>query len=166
MICDSLIVYRHEVSRLLRSLRFRVSFVLIVLLFAGGSRLFVSLYMEQQATYKQLVEDEVQKERELSDNLTNFANHLRIFRYSPRTDGFLYGCKEEEMVNSIQYNVWNAGRLEVEQGMLNPLLDTKSSVDWTFIVSIFISFIALLFSYDSICGEKRDKVLGLSLIHI
>ena len=55
MICDSLIVYRHEVSRLLRSLRFRVSFVLIVLLFAGGSRLFVSLYMEQQATYKQLV---------------------------------------------------------------------------------------------------------------
>ena len=58
MICDSLIVYRHEVSRLLRSLRFRVSFVLIVLLFAGGSRLFVSLYMEQQATYKQLVEDE------------------------------------------------------------------------------------------------------------
>ena len=117
MICDSLIVYRHEVSRLLRSLRFRVSFVLIVLLFAGGSRLFVSLYMEQQATYKQLVEDEVQKERELSDNLTNFANHLRIFRYSPRTDGFLYGCKEEEMVNSIQYNVWNAGRLEVEQGM-------------------------------------------------
>ena len=90
------------------SLRFRVSFVLIVLLFAGGSRLFVSLYMEQQATYKQLVEDEEQKERELSDNLTNFANHLRIFRYSPRTDGFLYGCKEEEMVNSIQYNVWNA----------------------------------------------------------
>ena len=163
MICDSLIVYRHEVSRLLRSLRFRVSFVLIVLLFAGGSRLFVSLYMEQQATYKQLVEDEVQKERELSDNLTNFANHLRIFRYSPRTDGFLYGCKEEEMVNSIQYNVWNAGRLEVEQGMLNPLLDTKSSVDWTFIVSIFISFIALLFSYDSICGEKRDKVLGYLL---
>ena len=75
MICDSLIVYRHEVSRLLRSLRFRVSFVLIVLLFAGGSRLFVSLYMEQQATYKQLVEDEEQKERELSDNLTNFANH-------------------------------------------------------------------------------------------
>ena len=163
MICDSLIVYRHEVSRLLRSLRFRVSFVLIVLLFAGGSRLFVSLYMEQQATYKQLVEDEGQKERELSDNLTNFANHLRIFRYSPRTDGFLYGCKEEEMVNSIQYNVWNAGRLEVEQGMLNPLLDTKSSVDWTFIVSIFISFIALLFSYDSICGEKRDKVLGYLL---
>ena len=137
--------------------------MLIVLLFAGGSRLFVSLYMEQQATYKQLVEDEEQKERELSDNLTNFANHLRIFRYSPRTDGFLYGCKEEEMVNSIQYNVWNAGRLEVEQGMLNPLLDTKSSVDWTFIVSIFISFIALLFSYDSICGEKRDKVLGYLL---
>jgi ABC-type Na+ efflux pump permease subunit len=51
MICDSLIVYRHEVSRLLRSLRFRVSFVLIVLLFAGGSRLFVSLYMEQQAAH-------------------------------------------------------------------------------------------------------------------
>lgn len=156
-------LYRHEVSRLLRSLRFRVSFVLIVLLFAGGSRLFVSLYTEQQATYQQLVEDEAQKERRLSDNLTNFANHLRIFRYSPRTDGFLYSCKEEEMVNSIQYNVWNAGGLEVEQGMLNPLLDAKSSVDWTFIVSIFISFIALLFSYDSICGEKRDKVLGYLL---
>ena len=27
----------------------------------------------------------------------------------------------------------------------------------------FISFIALLFSYDSICGEKRDKVLGYLL---
>ncbi len=163
MICDSLILYRHEMSRLLRSLRFRVSFVLIVLLFAGGSRLFVSLYMEQQVTYKQLVEDEERKERELSDNLTNFANHLRIFRYSPRSDGFLYSCKEEEMVNSIQYNAWNAGGLEVEQGMLNPLLDAKSSVDWTFIVSRFISFITLLFSYDSICGEKRDKVLGYLL---
>ena len=137
--------------------------MLIGLLFAGGSRLFVSFYTEQQATYRQLEEDEERRDRELSENLTNYANSLRIFRYSPRTDGFLYSCKEEEMVNTIQYNVWNAGGLEIEQGMLNPLLDAKSSVDWTFIVSIFISFIALLFSYDSICGEKRDKVLGYLL---
>lgn len=163
MIYDSFLLYRHEVSRLSRSLRFRVSFVLIGLLFAGGSRLFVSFYTEQQATYRQLEEDEERRDRELSENLTNYANSLRIFRYSPRTDGFLYSCKEEEMVNTIQYNVWNAGGLEIEQGMLNPLLDAKSSVDWTFIVSIFISFIALLFSYDSICGEKRDKVLGYLL---
>ena len=61
MICDSLIVYRHEVSRLLRSLRSGYRSCFIVLLFAGGSRLFVSLYMEQQATYKQLVEDEEQR---------------------------------------------------------------------------------------------------------
>ncbi len=58
MIYDSFLLYRHEVSRLSRSLRFRVSFVLIGLLFAGGSRLFVSFYTEQQATYRQLEEDE------------------------------------------------------------------------------------------------------------
>ncbi len=45
----------------------------------------------------------------------------------PRTDGFLYSCKEEEMVNTIQYNVWNAGGLEIEQGMLNPLLEIAKS---------------------------------------
>jgi len=38
-------------------------------------------------------------------------------------------------INTIQYNVWNAGGLEIEQGMLNPLLDAKSSVDWTFILT-------------------------------
>lgn len=165
MIYDRLLVFNHEVIRLLRSLRFRISFVLIVLLFAGGSRLFVSLYTEQLTTYEQLRTDAELKDRHLSGNLTNFANHLRIFRFSPRVDGFIYSCQEEEMVNSIQYNVWNAGGLEVEQGMLNPLLNAKSSVDWTFIVSIFISFIALLFSFDSICGEKRDKVLGYLLTY-
>ena len=59
----------------------------------------------------------------------------------------------------------DAGRLEVEQGMLNPLLDTKSSVDWTFIVSIFINFSSpvILFG-DSICGEKRDKGVRLFVV--
>lgn len=163
MIYDSLIVYCHEVRRLLRSLRFRVSFVLIALLFAGGSRLFVSFYTERRAVYRQLMEEEERKDRELSENLTRYANEPRTFRYAPRTDGFLYGCEEEEMVNAIQYDAWSAGGLEVEQGTLNPLLDAKSSVDWTMIVSVFISFVALLFSYDSICGEKRDKVLGYLL---
>lgn len=155
-----ILFYTHEVSRLTRSLRFRVSLPLLLLLFVCASRLFVSYYTEHASMSEQLEEDQWQKDERLSDNLTAFVNENRIFRYSPRTDGFLYGCKEGEMVNSFQYNVWAVNDLLVEQGISNPFLEARSLVDWTFMVSMFFSFIALLFSFDSVCGEKRDQVLA------
>jgi ABC-type transport system involved in multi-copper enzyme maturation permease subunit len=49
----------------------------------------------------------------------------------------------------------------VRQQTANPLLTRSESLSWSFIVSMFLSFITLLFAFDAISGEKEDLTLAL-----
>jgi ABC-type transport system involved in multi-copper enzyme maturation permease subunit len=40
---------------------------------------------------------------------------------------------------------------------------SMTDVDWAFIVSVIISFVALIFTYDRICGEKERGTLRMTL---
>jgi ABC-type transport system involved in multi-copper enzyme maturation permease subunit len=43
------------------------------------------------------------------------------------------------------------------------MLSHFCDLDWSFIISLFLSFAALVFTYDSICGEKQAGTLRLML---
>jgi ABC-type transport system involved in multi-copper enzyme maturation permease subunit len=49
------------------------------------------------------------------------------------------------------------------QGQSNFTLPHFSDIDWVFIISMILSFVALIFTYDSICGEKEQGTLRLIL---
>ena len=155
------ILYIHELQNYLYSLRFHVSFVIVVLVFAVGSISFVSSYKETQANYAKHRQDEQSEFTERANNISGLATKEQTFIMSPRDNGVLADCKESYLPNEITYSAYNVFGFSVRHNTLNPLLSRAESLSWSFIVSMFLSFITLLFAFDAISGEKEDHTLAL-----
>ena len=42
-------------------------------------------------------------------------------------------------------------------------LKTFLEIDWAFVMGLIVSFVAILFTYDAVCGEREDGTLRLML---
>jgi ABC-type transport system involved in multi-copper enzyme maturation permease subunit len=51
----------------------------------------------------------------------------------------------------------------VRSNSANPLMKQAQALNWSFIVSMILGFVTLLFAYDAISGEKEDRTLALCL---
>jgi ABC-type transport system involved in multi-copper enzyme maturation permease subunit len=154
-------LYIRELQNYLYNLRFHISFVIVVLVFMIGSISFVSSYTETQANYAKYRQNEQDELAEQAKNATQVAVNRRNFIMSPRSNGVLADCKESYLPNEITYNAYNIFDFSVRHNTLNPLLSRSESLSWSFIVSMFLSFITLLFAFDAISGEKEDRTLAL-----
>jgi ABC-type transport system involved in multi-copper enzyme maturation permease subunit len=82
---------------------------------------------------------------------------------SPRGNAFISDCKEKYLPNAIVYSAWNVFSFLNKGGSSNPFLRMFQELNWSFIVTIIISFAVLLFTFDTISGEKEFKTLSLTL---
>ena len=155
------ILYIRELQNYLYSLRFHVSFVIVVLVFIAGSIAFVSSYTETQDNYAKHRQNEQTALTEQANNITNVATQRRSFITSPQSNVIIADCKESYLPNEITYSAYNAFGFSVRHNTQNPLLSRAESLSWSFIVSMLLSFITLLFAFDSISGEKEDRTLAL-----
>ena len=155
------ILYTRELQNCLYSLRFHVSFVIVILVFIVGTIAFVSSHTETQDNYTQYRQNEQTAFAEQANNISNLATSRRNFIISPRSNGVIADCKESYLPNTITYSAYNVFSFSVRQSTTNPLLNRADSLSWSFIVSMFLSFIALLFAFDAISGEKEDHTLAL-----
>ena len=154
-------LYTRELQNYLYSLRFHVSFVIVVLVFIVGSIAFVSSYAETQENYAKHRQSEQAALTEQANNISGIATTTRNFIISPRSNGVIADCKETYLPNEITYSAYNVYGFSVRHNTANPLLSRAESLSWSFIVSMFLSFITLLFAFDAISGEKEDRTLGL-----
>lgn len=79
----------------------------------------------------------------------------------PRSNSLIADCKESYLPNRISYSAYNVFDYSVRHDSNNPLLSRSESLSWSFIVTMFLSFITLLFSFDAISGEKEERTLAL-----
>ena len=154
-------LYIRELQNYLFSLRFHVSFVIVVLVFTAGSIAFISSYTETQANYAKYRQNEQTALTEQANNITNVATQRRSFITSPQSNGIMADCKESYLPNEITYSAYNVFGFSVRHNTQNPLLSRAESLSWSFIVSMLLSFITLLFAFDAISGEKEDRTLAL-----
>jgi ABC-type transport system involved in multi-copper enzyme maturation permease subunit len=154
-------LYLRELQNYLYSLRFHVSFVIVILVFATGSISFVSSYMETRSNYTQYKQNEQTRLTEQASNISGLATARRNFIMDPLGNGILADCKESFLPNEITYSAYNVFGFSVRHNTHNPLLSRAESLSWSFIVSMFLSFITLLFAFDAISGEKEDRTLAL-----
>jgi len=154
-------LYLRELQNYLYSLRFHVSFVIVVLIFIVGSIAFVSSFTETQANYAKHRQNEQTNLTEQVSSVTKVAIQQRKYITSPQPNGIIADCKESYLPNEITYSAYNVFDFSVRHNTHNPLLSRSESLSWSFIVSMFLSFIALLFAFDAISGEKEDRTLSL-----
>lgn len=154
-------LYIRELQNYLYSLRFQVSFVIVVLVFALGSISFTSSFKDRHENYAKYGKAQQESVDKLSENVSKIATVKNSFVTSPRENSVIADCKENYLPNRIRYSAYNVFDYSVRHDSNNPLLSRGDSLSWSFIISMFLSFITLLFAFDAISGEKEERTLAL-----
>ena len=155
------IAYKEILENLL-SLRFALSVLLTTCLFAVCGYVFIIGYQEQSKDYWKKTNENLSALREQSSTLYKVAFYKQGIYRKPQPLAMCAEGQEKALPNFFEVNVFTAD-LPKTKGQANFALPQFSNVDWGFIISLILSFAALVFTYDSICGEKQAGTLCLTL---
>lgn len=157
-------VLKREVLHNLYSLRFLISLTLVIAVFAAGAVSFVRSHAADLEKYREIRGQYLENMRSLAgQGATELAVRRQTFTLKPRSNGFIADAKERYLPNAIVYSAWNVFAFQNRSGSANPFLKKFDDLSWTFITALILSFIALLFTFDAVSGEKETKTLALSL---
>ena len=146
------------------SLRLHLSLILVIVLFAIGSMAFVKSYNADRESYKQVYDDYIGLEKGWAEkNLGDYMNEVRSFILPPRGDGFITDASEKQMPLQFWYTGYSVHGFDVPSWASNELIRSFAELNWTYIVSIILSFMVLLFSYDQVSGDKESGTLALTV---
>ncbi len=157
------ILFIREIQNYLYSLRFQVSFIIVLLVFVIGSVSFIKSFSEAQDNYAKYRQEQQKGLDERVKNASNVATAQNQFIMSPRENNLISDCKEQVLPNQFAYSAYNVFGFSVRHNSANPLMKKAEALNWSFIVSMILSFVTLLFAYDAISGEKEDRTLALCL---
>jgi ABC-type transport system involved in multi-copper enzyme maturation permease subunit len=153
-----------ELQNNLFSLRFQISFLLCIAIFAVGTIAFLKNYDTKMQKYSKYQAESKNQLKEIAEsNVGKLAVNKRPFIWRPRANAFISDCKEKYFPNRFIYSAYNVFGFEIGRGETNPFLSTFQELNWSFIVSVILSFAVLLFTFDTISGEKETGALGLTL---
>jgi ABC-type transport system involved in multi-copper enzyme maturation permease subunit len=154
-------LYIREIQGYLYSLRFRISFLIVVLVFTVGTISFLASFDDIDHNYLQYKQTQLAELTERAENISTMATYQNHFIISPRENRIIADCKENVLPNRYIYNAYNVFSFTIRHDSVNPLLKRSDSLTWSFILSMFLSFVTLLFAFDAISGEKEDHTLAL-----
>jgi len=155
-------IVRKEILENLLSLRFMLSLILIISLFAASTFIFVGKYRQESGDYWKKTNKNLSDLRKSLSRLNDLAFHeQQIFR-KPKALTLCVEGYEKSFPNYVKFNIFNIGLPEVK-GSPNFTLPHFSDVNWVFIISLILSFVALVFTFDSVCGEKEAGTLRMVL---
>lgn len=140
-------IIKKEILNNIFSSRFLVTFLLLVIIVFATSVI--------------LTNDFVRKQDEFSIREMERENYLRDYAHFNRIGNIINPSQPPlafySLIRGISLDV------NIEEFDNDPLPVMFPLIDLTFIVTLLLSLIALLFSYDSICGEKEEGTLKLML---
>ncbi|MBE3112008.1 MAG: ABC transporter permease subunit, partial [Acidobacteria bacterium] len=136
-----------EIRTNILSFRFLASFALLFVIVTVTSLVLTGDYLRRQDEYSQ-------QQAELEHYLRNYAHFNRI---GPILQATQPPIPFQTLVRGLTAEV------NLEQFDDDPLPVIFPLIDLTFIVTILVSLMALILSYDAVCGEKEDGTLKLML---
>ena len=153
----------HEIQQFLYGMRFPIALVIVLVMFAASSLTYINEYKEANKKYQELTAAQETQLRELANNTTNVATRNRGYQLPPRSSGFISDCGEMNMPNTLIYNAYYHIAFDSDSGKSNPFIMPSSRINWAFVMLVLFSFLAIIFSFDAISGEKEQRTLALCL---
>ena len=158
------VIAKREFLHNLYSLRFLISLALVIAVFSAGAVSFVRVAAASLEKHRETRGQFLETMRGLAEqNATELAVRKQTFSLSPRANAFIDDAKEKYLPNAIVFSAWNVFSFQNKSGTANPFLQRYDELSWTFIAALIVSFMALLFTFDAISGEKEAKTLALCL---
>jgi len=151
-------IIHKEILENLYSFRFILSLLLIILLFTVSGFVFVGKYRQQSSDYWEKTNENLAGLNEQSRQLYRLAFYEQSVWRKPKPLTLCAEGFEKSLPNRFTFDVFSSDLPEVK-GQGNFTLSHFSSIDWVFIISMILSFLALVFTYDTVSGEKEDGTL-------
>jgi len=155
-------IVRREILENLLSLRFMLSLLLVISLFVTGAVVFIGKYQREFQNYWEESNKNLWAFGEQTEQLHRLAVYKQNVWRKPEPLTFCADGFEKYFPNWFSFSVFTVDLPEVK-GQSNFILPRSRDIDWVSIVSLILSFAALLLTYDSICGEKETGTLRLIL---
>ncbi|MDP3003026.1 MAG: ABC transporter permease subunit [Bacteroidales bacterium] len=152
-----------ELQDHLYSLRFIFALMLTLFLFGTSSVSFIIEFKEQKSTYEQGMSKIRENMKNVANNASNFAQNINAIPFIPRNSAFIASCQEESMPNTIIFSAFNVYDYNISKGNSNPFILPSKNVNWEFILVLLFSFLAIIFTFDTVSGEKEMRTLALGL---
>lgn len=140
-------IIKKELLNNILSFRFMVTFVLLLVVVTITVFILTDDYVRQMDEY-------FRRQNEVEDYMKNYAHFNRVSNVlaPPQIPIPFYS-----LIRGLSTDV------NIDEFDNDPLPVMFPLLDLTFVVTILLSLIALVFSYDSISGEKEDGTLKLML---
>jgi ABC-type transport system involved in multi-copper enzyme maturation permease subunit len=136
-----------EIRANILSFRFLASFVILFVVVAVTAAVLSGDYLRTQADYSQ--------------RQTEIGRYLRSYAHFNRVYGVLTPTQPPIPFQALVRGL--TAEVNIESFDNDPLPVMFPLIDLIFIVTILVSLIALILSYDAVCGEKEDGTLKLTL---
>ena len=155
-------IVRKEILENFLSLRFVLSLLLVIMVFVVSGFVFIRKYEQQVQDYSKNTNQSLAYLRGHAARLYWVATLKHEIYREPKALALCAEGFEKSIPNYFLFSAFSRDYPEI-RGRTNALLFGFCDVDWVYIVSLFLSFAALIFSYNSICGERENGTLRLIL---
>lgn len=154
---------KKELLSNLMDFKFFLILIITVIIFSAGSLVLVPKYQKRMQDTQYLLKKEREKIKDKSSSLSQLLEHTQVLYLTPNPLEFAVSGNVLFLPGTIHVSplVMEAQTLERASGQSDPLIQSFSDIDWIFVIGIILSFGAIVFTYDSISGEKENRTLGL-----
>jgi ABC-type transport system involved in multi-copper enzyme maturation permease subunit len=153
---------KKELMEHMLNVRFLLIFVLITSLMTVSSVLFIKRYKNELTEYHRCIFENQNKLETKSDRLVNLLDTPQILMIPPHPLRFVADGQETELPNSVQLSILDLREIE-NIGFHNQFIPEAGGLDDLFIIQVVLSFLAILLTFNAVCGEKEIGTLRLSL---
>jgi ABC-type transport system involved in multi-copper enzyme maturation permease subunit len=136
---------RKEILNAIFSFRFMMTFLLLVIIILATSVILTNDYVRQQD--------------EFSRRQSELESYLRQYAHFNRIGGVIAPAQPPLAFYTLIRGI--SQEVNMDEFNNDPLPVVFPLIDMSFVVTVLLSLVALLFSYDSICGEKEEGTLKL-----
>lgn len=159
-----------EIQDHIKSLRVTLTILLLIVLMVAGAVFFIPEYHQRMKDYSRSTNETLE---EISRKSSSRAALFYTFSFNwagpwiyktPNHLGFISEGHDNDLPNAFNPSAFRVFG-PVKRVRTNILLWRSDSIDWALIIGIVLSFAALILVYDSICGERKQGTLRLSLVN-
>ena len=154
------IVIRRELLANITSVRFVITLLLITIVFIVSGFVFVNGYKQEIESLSDKSNASLSELNEVSDNLSEVASYVQMIYKKPQITQLFCEGYEHSLPNTFGLNVFSTEDPGISASA-NFFLKRFSDIDWVFVISLILSFVAFLMTFDSISAEKERGTLPL-----
>jgi len=165
------VLIKKEIVNNVLSLRFMVTFALFfeliqlsIFALTDDYRVRLRVYEASKSIHRERI-SEIEAIENPNERLSNLIYEQGVYGdRPPQPLGFFVRGLEDDLPTQVHTSLWMSRRIN-ESYYSNPLFSLFATPDYSYIVNIVVSLLALLFVFDAVCGEKERGTLKLMLAH-